>query len=810
MMTETGQAVRALWSQPLARWDAVRVRQAAVFLAQQAGAALLGLLLARSDFAGGAFAAAAPFAIALAAAAHVKYLGMAILGMAAGCLLLLDWPGNITAMAACAIAGLGNLGLRRLGARRSVAVPLNAFGCALASAVVALLAEPPAALIPWIFAICGAVLAGCAGWFIVAAQGVRRQGGQLCVGRRECAALLLCGGMLLAALGGFSLGMFRPANVLGVLFVLAAAYCWREPGGAVAGVCAGAALVLAGGDASLTAVFAFGGLLAGAFSLHRTRQEEPGLSNAMLTMPVAGGFALVCVFFVMLFGTAQHDPSSAVVFAIESIVAIMAFVLVPAKLWNRLRAKLAAPGEELSSGGDGEAGLRLSRASGALREVGEFVGEVAQGLEKIQTPLEPRIHAAAETALCKGCVEYPYCYDDHAVESRKFYQQAVKRLKQGSALQPEEFAALRRDCGLTLPCRHLEQFRGVLLRSFDMYAAQQRNADANAHLRKAAAAQFDAVSELIDEVGSQLTRQRAFETEAAQSAVQVLEDHGYKTKTVSCVRGAENTARLTACVVPEREHSSRRELTRALRRATGIAFDLPEQTSMPEQGVALLTFSQQPMYRLRTGAVQMSSSGSGYCGDYFDCFNDGQGREVMIVSDGMGTGGRAAVDSALATEIFSSLARGGLSFTGAMRIANQALLLKSCEESLATIDVAGVNLYTGQVEFCKAGGAVSFTRQRGRAMRLEMSALPAGILRSIKPAVHHTVLEAGDIVVLVSDGMISGQESWLCEVLEDWDNDDMQALAEELAGRAVQLRQAGESDSREDDLTVVCGMLGRV
>ena len=68
-------------------------------------------------------------------------------------------------------------------------------------------------------------------------------------------------------------------------------------------------------------------------------------------------------------------------------------------------------------------------------------------------------------------------------------------------------------------------------------------------------------------------------------------------------------------------------------------------------------------------------------------------------------------------------------------------------------------------------------------------------------------LEAEDIVVLVSDGMVSDSGTWLCEALETWSDGagDMQALAEHLAGLAV----ARRSDTREDDLTVICCQLHR-
>jgi len=771
-----------------------KLLQAAAFCARQLGAALFGCLLAKVDFAGGVFALAAPFAIAFGAAAGVRYLGMGVLGAAVGCIAFVPHPASVSAMAMAAAAGLFNLAFRKFGARQDVAAPLCAFGCSVASGMATLLAAPPGDAMAWVFALCGAVLSGCCAYFILLCQGGLSAGVPWRLGRRERAALLLCCGMALTCLGSFAWGVYRPAQGLAVLFVLAAATCWREAGGAIAGACAGAALTLAGGEPALGAVYALGGLLAGMFGD---------------TVPMAGGFALACVFYVALHGAGDHDPAPAVVFALEALGAILIFVCVPARLWDRLRAALAPSGEGPPHSPESEAALQLARTAGALRKVGEYVSEVALGLEQLQPPPEQGIFTGTQEALCARCPEYEYCYADHDYGMADFYARSTKLLRKGGELTPERLAQTRRDCGLGLPCRSPEPLREAMLRSYDIYAARQSREQAESGLRRAAAAQFDALSGLMEEVGAQLTRQKGVEEQAAQAARRVLADHGFTAQQVTCVReiGSENAAVLTAAVCPQEDHSSLEVLTRAISRATGIRFAPPElapaSLEAPRGDDAVLVFAQQPLYRLQTGAVQMSSSRSEYCGDYFDCFGDGRGREVLVISDGMGTGGRAAVDSALATEIFSVLTRSGISFAGAVGVANQALLLKSCEETLATIDAAGVNLYTGEVEFCKAGGAASYLRCGGRASSVELSALPAGILREIRPAQHRAMLESGDILVLVSDGVLCGQEDWLCAEIEPWEG-AMQALAERLATLAVQKRQSSE---REDDLTVVCAML---
>jgi len=710
-------------------------------LAQQLGIAVLGLVLVQAAFAGGAFTATAPFAFGLAAALPVKFLAAGVLGMAGGSLLLLAWPSNFTVMTAVALAGLCNFGLRQVNFPRRMAAPLIAGVCAALSGVVTLVAQP-AGRLAWLALLGGAVLAGCAAYFMHLLQGVERRHGRWQLTRQQWAAAALCTIMLLTALGSFTLGLFRPAYIVAALLVLAAAYAWREPGGAIAGACAGTAFLLAGSSAATFTVFALGGLLAGTFS---TRKQINWLNN--------------------------------------------------------MADKFTSPQPQHTQPGD--ASRRVAHLAQALQRVSDYVSEVAQGLAEAAPPLEQNIVDAVEQALCKRCPQHAHCYEKRALETRKFYLSAVKQLGQSPVFSREQCAELRRESGLTSACRNAADFHAQLVRAYDAHAMQQQTAQENAQLRRTAAAQYAAVGQLLDDTAAQLAQQDTLQHDTAHKAAQVLRDHGYLPREVACVRGSNHTTTLTAEVTLDDDHSTRRQLVHALQRGTGIAFTLPEIS--PGAGTAKLTMTQQAAFRLAIGAAQHGANANTVCGDYHDNFADGQGRHVLMVSDGMGTGSRAGLESALAAEIFGTLVRGGLTFAAATRMVNQALLLKSSDESLATLDAVGVNLFTGQVEFCKAGGAMSFIRRGERAQKVELSALPAGILAKINPAEHHTTLAAGDVIVLVSDGMLGTDDAWICETLQTWDGNDMQELADYLATRAIELRELG--GMREDDLTVVCATL---
>ena len=175
----------------------------------------------------------------------------------------------------------------------------------------------------------------------------------------------------------------------------------------------------------------------------------------------------------------------------------------------------------------------------------------------------------------------------------------------------------------------------------------------------------------------------------------------------------------------------------------------------------------------------------------------------MILSDGMGTGGRAAVDGAMACGLMSRLVKAGFGYDCSLKFLNSSMLFKSTDESLATVDVASIDLFTGQTELYKAGAAPTIIRRSGRTGKAESTSLPAGILRDIGFDKAVLKCKVGDIVVMMSDGAVSEGLDWIREEIECWTDGSAQSLAERLCECAKRRR----TDAHEDDITVLTAIL---
>ena len=166
----------------------------------------------------------------------------------------------------------------------------------------------------------------------------------------------------------------------------------------------------------------------------------------------------------------------------------------------------------------------------------------------------------------------------------------------------------------------------------------------------------------------------------------------------------------------------------------------------------------------------------------------------------MGTGGRAAVDGAMTSAMAESLLKAGIGFDSMLQTVNSALIAKSGDESLATMDVACIDLFSGKAEFLKAGAACTVLRRGRRSELIEASSVPVGIMPGVEFATAEREVNVGDIVVMVSDGVVAAGSEWLVDLVVAWDEEENpNMLAQNITDEARKRR----SDGHEDDVTAL-------
>ena len=324
--------------------------------------------------------------------------------------------------------------------------------------------------------------------------------------------------------------------------------------------------------------------------------------------------------------------------------------------------------------------------------------------------------------------------------------------------------------------------------------AQRRVSD----VRGVVAGQFSGVSDILSDLSDEFKNTMRCDLDSSERIISALSALG--AIPVECICLVSDGGRMSV----ELELSSKGDsklskgtIMREVSKCCGRRFDLPTVTCEGDRIRAALC--EMPVYDVEIGSDQHIANNGRLCGDCLDYFNDGFGKTYALVCDGMGTGGRAAVDGNMAVSVMGRLLRSGLSADSSLQIVNSALMVKSEDESLSTLDLTGVDLYTGKVTLKKAGAPATFVRKNGRVMVREMPSLPVGILNGVKFSSDTVNLSSGDMVVMVSDGVITGDEKWLERLIRSWNEGSTQELARAVVDEAIKRR----GDSPDDDITAL-------
>ncbi len=727
---------------------------------------------------GTAFGGYAPFGVAAVAAAPKGYLWAALAGAALGYLTsAAQAPVRYLASVLAAAAIRWTLGDLVKVQRHPFYAPLVTFfplfGTGMALAWVN---GTPAGGVA-LYVAESLLGAGCAYFFSRAAAILPRGKDLRALAYPELVSLAMTGGVLALALSGVEAWGVSLGRVLAVVAVLLAARYGGVAGGAIAGVAAGAMLGLSSaGLRALSGAYALGGLMAGLFS------------------PAGKLASAVAFVFANAAASLQVGMQAQAVSGLAEVAAAtLLYFVAPFPSGGRVsglfsRAPEALHGANLRR----SAIMKLDFAAKALGSISDSVEEVSRRLDRLCAPDLNGVYERARSETCGGCGLRLYCWERNYGESMDALNQlsAPLRARGGAARSdlPEPFAGRcgRVDQLLEAVNRHYQEFT--------MRAAADRRV---AQVRAVAAEQFATMAEMLGDMAREMELFERFDNAAAQAVGQVLREAGVLPIDVSC--RVDRFGRMSVEVEAaqaERGRLDRAALAKRISQACGRRFDAPCVGDVG--GNCRLQMSERPVYHAAAGTAQHVCGNAQLCGDSCELFQDGNGRQIALISDGMGVGGRAAVDGAMAAGIASKLIRAGISFHCALEIVNSALLVKSGDESLATVDLAAVDLFSGKVEIYKAGAPASMARRGGKAERVDAPSLPLGILHDVTAACAEVTLGDGDLLALYSDGVTACGEDWLAPLLEGWDGTP-QALAEEIVAQAV----ARRDDGRDDDVTAV-------
>lgn len=632
-----------------------------------------------------------------------------------------------------------------------------------------------------VLSVCEAVLALSGAYFISKAFSLK--GVKNGLKGLELACLLITVNIGLLGLMSFAPSGISVGAVFAVCFILLASRFGHPFSGAVCGVISGFAAALSGLGANMAISLSVAGLICGIFSsLGKYAQVAAFILSAVVASSVELNLAdSAAVLITSLFGAAL-------------------FLIIPKTVAQKAGKLLSPPTKTaLENGMKKTVTMRLNFAASALADVSDTVETVAKELSRINTPDFNWVLNGIETEACSGCSLCTGCWETKKPDTVSSMLEIIKSIKEGSSLEkiipPEDFLCR---------CLRPDKVKQAVFKYYSDYASRMAAESRIADVRSVVSEQFSGISSMLRDMATDLDREEAFDDRLAAKISEALKNIDIRPDECCC--RVDRYGRMTVEIIVKeftKTNFSRMKLLRQIEICCDRDFEPPIITR--SGGKIFITVTEKAELSLNTGVYQIAASPSGISGDAYSTFLDSKGRAFILLSDGMGTGGRAAVDGAMASGLMTRLIKAGFGFDSSLSILNSAMLFKSTDESLATIDLSCVDLFSGRVDLLKAGAAPTIIRRNGKCGVAKSTSLPVGILREVGFDRATLKLKPGDVLVLMSDGATGEGTDWICAEIEAFRQSDPKLLAEHLAHSAKRRR----TDNHNDDITVMVAIIER-
>lgn len=333
------------------------------------------------------------------------------------------------------------------------------------------------------------------------------------------------------------------------------------------------------------------------------------------------------------------------------------------------------------------------------------------------------------------------------------------------------------------------------LKSYRNYAQLVGNMDAS---RVLIADQLGGVSDILKKLGEEIRLNITFDPEKEN---RIIEELSYKN--IVCYEAIvyeENKSSKSVSLLLKNEPTKKDLIEKAVSCACKVKMSVvsTDNSSIPNAVVVYLKNS--PNYDLVFGNASVSKNGILKNGDAHSLIKIDNGKYILSLCDGIGSGEKAQKISNLSITLIENFYKAGFENDTILNSINKLLSLNN-EENFSSVDLCVMDFHNNLLDFIKLGATYGFIKKSTGTEIIESSGLPIGVLEEMKPHITQRLIDPFDTIVLVSDGISDAfdNKSDLQDFINNIQTTNPQSIADEIMDRAKDLNNG----IVKDDMTVL-------
>lgn len=300
--------------------------------------------------------------------------------------------------------------------------------------------------------------------------------------------------------------------------------------------------------------------------------------------------------------------------------------------------------------------------------------------------------------------------------------------------------------------------------------------------------QLDGVSKAIQKMAKgmeeDLKKENQFEKQEAQ-IIELLKQRAiHEVQDISIKK--EGRYRLEIYLSEILETAKIQTIEKIATEVLGEKIVINEETSLGKK----LSLLSDDKYVMAIGTGEMTKSKSELSGDAMLNIRLKDGKYLIAISDGMGTGTKARQSSNSALRMLENLLLSGFDKNISLDLINTSLMNQN-NEIFATLDIAILDLYEGNIEFIKSGACPTYIKNNKKVQIIQSNSLPTGMVEEGQIQTFDKDINPGDILVMCSDGILDAnieyknKELWVKYMLEDIETTNTKKIADLILNEAI-------------------------
>lgn len=354
-------------------------------------------------------------------------------------------------------------------------------------------------------------------------------------------------------------------------------------------------------------------------------------------------------------------------------------------------------------------------------------------------------------------------------------------------------------------CHRFSRVVDAISQELTFYQADQKLKKQVKESRKLVAEQLRGVSEVMDEFAKEIQKERKNHHMQEEQILEAITDFGLQLQSVEIYNLEKGNIDIDISLPYFKGGGECEKLIAPmLSDILGETIVVASEDTESQPGLCFANFRSTQKFVVTTGVAHAAKGGGLISGDSYSLMELGAGKYAMAISDGMGNGERAKMESSETLELLQKILLSGIDEKVAIKSINSILSLRTTDEIFSTLDLALIDLHDAKAKFLKVCSTPSFIKRGDRVFKIESSNLPIGFMDGVDVEVVSEQLKAEDLLIMMSDGILEGPknvenvEFWMKRKIKDLKTDKPQEVADLILEEVIRTR-----GDISDDMTVV-------